>query len=172
MIAIMTDKINGISQERYDRVICELQFHQLACTCGSRGCLEKHGKYTRSLRILGAKISIRIQRVRCRTCGRTHALLFSIMVPYSQIPLEDQRCIVEASDTGSKYDEILDRNCLIDEREISYILQRYRRHWKERLFSIGINVWAEDLLEQCSKHFSRGFMQIKKTPLTIFPEPT
>ena len=171
MITILTENYN-ISQEIYDKIIGSLEIMQLSCTCGHRGCLERHASYTRSLRIFGEKITIQILRVRCRECGRTHAILLSMMVPYSQIPYADQQSIAANYEDGDKSSEVLSRNCLIDEREISYIICRYKKHWKERLASIGINVAAESLLSRCIGAYGRGFMQIKRTPNILFALPT
>lgn len=172
MITILTENYNTISQGIYDEIIGSLEIKQLSCTCGHRGCLERHARYSRSLRISGEKILIRIIRLRCRECGRTHAILLSIMVPYSQIPYADQQSIAVNYENGDRSGEVLNRNWLIDEREISYIICRYKKHWKERLASVGINVAAEGLLSRCFKAYGRGFMQIKKIPNILFVLPT
>ena len=172
MITILTENYKTISQEIYDEIIGNLEIMRLSCTCGHSGCLERHASYSRSLRIFGEKIAIQILRVRCRECGRTHAILLSIMVPYSQIPYADQQSITAGYENGDKSNEVLNRNCLIDEREISYIICRYKKHWKERLASIGINITAEDLLSRCIEAYGRGFMQIKKTPNILSALPT
>ena len=172
MITILTENYKTISQEIYDEIIGNLEIMRLSCTCGHSGCLERHASYSRSLRIFGEKIVIQILRVRCRECGRTHAILLSIMVPYSQIPYADQQSIVAGYENGEKSSEILNRNWLIDEREISYIICRYKKHWKERLASIGINIAAESLLSRCIEAYGRGFMQIKKTPNILSVLPT
>lgn len=172
MITILTENYKTISQEIYDEIIGNLEIMRLSCTCGHSGCLERHASYSRSLRIFGEKIVIQILRVRCRECGRTHAILMSIMVPYSQIPYTDQQSIVAGYENGEKSSEILNRNWLIDEREISYIICRYKKHWKERLASIGTNIAAESLLSRCIEAYGRGFMQIKKTPNILSVLPT
>ena len=172
MITILAENYNTISQEIYDKIVGSLEIKQLSCTCGHSGCLERHASYSRSLRILGEKITFQILRVRCRECGRTHAILLSVMVPYSQIPYADQKSVVANYENGGTSNEVLNRNCLIEEREISYIICRYKRHWKERLASIGVNTTDENLLSRCFEVFGRGFMQIKKTPNILFALPT
>lgn len=60
--------------------------------CGSRGNCAAHGGYTRSLiEYEGGKVvyrRVRIKRVRCGSCGHTHAVLPDTIVPYSTYSLQ------------------------------------------------------------------------------------
>ena len=38
--------------------------------------------------------------LRCSFCGKTHALIPSLIVPYSQIPREDQQEILKLNEEG------------------------------------------------------------------------
>lgn len=78
-----------------------LQFHQLKCTCGHSACLSVHGYYHRTVRTSKGSFRLRICRVICSECGRTHAILPESIVPYDQISLEDQRVIVIAYENGT-----------------------------------------------------------------------
>lgn len=64
-----------------------------ACpSCGERGCLRRHGYYLRGVVRWrgGAPVAERmaVARVRCRRCGKTHALLPTSVVPYSALSVE------------------------------------------------------------------------------------
>ena len=96
MITITVPFDNPLNQKTYENIINTLQFHQLQCTCGHSGCLTLHGYYTRSLKKDDSEIPLSICRVRCSHCGRTHALLPSLLVPYSQVSLQDQISIISA----------------------------------------------------------------------------
>ncbi|MFQ6823289.1 MAG: DUF6431 domain-containing protein [Agathobacter sp.] len=48
------------------------------------------------MKVPDGKLCFRICRVRCESCRKTHALLLSSMVPYSQISLKDQISVIDA----------------------------------------------------------------------------
>jgi len=50
MITIFAEKIKSFSQKNYNRIIDDLPFHKLSCTCEQKGCLIKHGYYNRSIK--------------------------------------------------------------------------------------------------------------------------
>ena len=103
-----------------------------------------------------------VQRVLCKECGTTHALLPDILVPYSQIPMEDQKKIIRFIENHESPLPVLEANCLIDENNTKSIIRQYREPWKERLLSIGRTL-LESLTIPCFSAFSRQFMQIHRT---------
>lgn len=166
MVAIFVKDCNTISQEIYDRTINNINFSSLKCTCGHTGCLTRHAYYTRTVRFKSAAVVLTILRVKCKQCGKTHAVLLSSIVPYSQIPLEDQINIIQCYEKGEKYSHVLDENFLIDPREIYLIIQKYLKHWKQRLMSEGISICREISI-QCFLFFRRQFMQIRCAPYQL-----
>lgn len=106
MITITVPFDNTLNQKTYENIINTLQFHQLQCTCGHSGCLSIHGYYTRSLKKDDSEISLSICRVRCSHCGRIHAILLSLLVPYSQVSLQDQISIISAYEASEDYEEM------------------------------------------------------------------
>jgi hypothetical protein len=50
--------------------------------CRAAGCLTRWGTYARWACTAGKDYHIRIQRVRCKVCGRTHSLLPDFLHPY------------------------------------------------------------------------------------------
>lgn len=60
------------------------RLHGRACPCcRHRNCLAIHGYYTRRIDHMGSRSRLRVMRLACSSCGRTHALMPSGMVPYS-----------------------------------------------------------------------------------------
>lgn len=76
-----------------------------------------------------------IQRVLCQSCSRSHALIPSGLVPYSQIPLEDQVSLIEAFEKGGSPGAVLDENPEIDDRTPFRLIRMYLIYWRERLLS-------------------------------------
>lgn len=173
MITIEADFCNPISQDFYDKIIHSLSLNQITCTCGHTGSLIWYGAYSRRVRMADQVILLRVARVFCSSCGHTHALLLSSIVPYSQIPLPVQAAIVQCYESKSGYRGILAAQFFLDENTISSIIRSYRRHWKERLRSHSLSLLSlSDLIDRCFSFFSRPFMQIKTTPNKLFLLPT
>ncbi len=171
MITIPIEDCNSFSQKTYNDYIFGLQPHMIKCKCGRCGGMIFYGRYKRHFKLLGTLLSLFIQRVRCRFCGKTHALIPSLIVPYSQIPREDQREIIKLSEEGRSAEPILDQNCQIDESHVRHIIRRYKRHWKERLLSIGLSL-CDQLTEACLSIYSLQFMQIHRTWNSFYSPPT
>lgn len=173
MITVTVKDCNSISQKIYNSIIHQLPFHQLRCSCGHAACLTIHGYYSRSFKMPGGTIEIKICRVKCSECGKTHAILLSSMVPYSQIRLVDQLQIVMALEAGEDPFDVCSSNPSIDEDNVKYVLRSYRRHWRERLRSEWIPfVSLYSLIRHCFSFYSRQFMQIRRTVNSLFKIPT
>ena len=113
MITITVPFDNPLNQKTYENLINTLQFHQLQCTCGHSGCLTIHGYYPRSLKENDSEITLSICRVKCSHCGKTHALLPSQLVPYSQVSLQEQAAIISAYEDTGDFEQIMDRTLQI-----------------------------------------------------------
>ena len=173
MITIETEYCNPISQVFYDNTVYSIDLATLSCTCGHFGCLIWYGSYSRRLRQGDSILLLRVARVFCRSCGHSHALLLSSVVPYSQIPLPVQASIAQCYENGSGYQNILAYQPLIDENTISSIIRSYRHHWQERIISAQLCLSSlRQLVRGCFALFSRPFMQIKTTRNKLFLSPT
>ena len=167
MITIFAEKIKSFSQKNYNRIIDDLPFHKLSCTCEQKGCLIKHGYYNRSIKSPEGLVELSILRVRCKSCKKTHAIIPSWIIPYSRILYHDQISIIYSYLNHLSFEPIMLLNLLIDEGNIRYIIHQYLTHWKERIASFGGDVHSL-IIKSCFKHFSRQFMQIKCTPNILF----
>ena len=172
MITLPVTDFNNFSQEFYDSIVNALDLHRLQCSCNHSGCLTIHGEYPRSVITDEGKVELRILRVFCHECGKTHALLLSSLVPYSQIPLEDQHSIVQAYESKSDPNDICSAFGL-DENNVKSVILRYRRFWQQRLVSEGIFLDPLlDLIGGCFALYGMQFMQIRKTANKLFSHPT
>lgn len=173
MITLSVDICNPVSQDFYDKTIYNLQFHQLVCTCGHSGCLSPHGYYNRSVKCGDSCLRLRICRVICSECGRTHALLPSSVVPYSQVPAKEQIDIIRHSESDRDFSPVMENTPAIDESCVRSVIRRFRQYWKQRLLSEGITLLpGTDFIRCCFSAFRRQFMQIKNTPNILFLTPT
>ena len=173
MITVKTENYNLISQDFYNKTIDSLDLNLIPCTCGHSGCLIRYGSYKRKVQLANEVFSLSIVRVYCKSCGHTHALLLSSMVPYSQIPLSLHVHLIHAYEHRIGFQNILAGQYLVDENNLKSVIRSYRLHWKQRLLSMGIPLPdIPSLVSRCFSHFSRQFMQIKSTPNTLFILPT
>lgn len=169
MITIFVKNCNQISQSFYDSVINSIQFHRLTCSCGHSSCLSIHGYYKRSVKTPAGSIPIRICRVRCSECGRTHSLLLSSLVPYSQIPASCQQQICIEYEAGRDVSSICDQYVSIDENNVKAVIRRYRKRWREMLRSNRVPFLPlKDLIQSCFVYYSMQFMQIRRMYNQLF----
>ena len=145
-----------------------LQLFQVECTCGKKGCLIRYGRYNRYVKLNSVLMQLSIQRVRCTQCFVSHALMPSILVPYSQVPLHDQQQILDCAVKEQDMEPIMQNNLLIDENNIKYIIRQFHKHWKQRLLSAALNI-MDDLTASCLAVYSMQFMQIHRTRNKLCP---
>lgn len=173
MITLHVEENHTLTQSFYNNLITKLQFHQLTCTCGNSGCLHIHGYYERFLKTPAGKLKFRICRVRCECCGKTHAVLPSFIVPYSQISIQDQTNIIRTYETGSSMETVMMTNTSIDESNCRHIIRQYRKYWKTKFLFGRISTTPLSELISASFHFfSYQFMQIRNTSNVLFLNTT
>lgn len=157
-------KVFNISQNKYDDIINQINISELTCPNCKHSDMIAHGDYKRSVKTPSGIITISIKRVKCKNCGKTHALLLSIFVPYSLITVNHHIRIINNQDVKGLMVDVSD----IDESNVAYIKRMYRNHWKEKLISSDISFDDNDFIDKCFHHFNRQFMQIKCTINCLF----
>lgn len=173
MITIYTEGADDISQKSYDAAIAGLDIRELTCTCGGSRCLIQHGRYERKIKASDGVFRLRVNRVKCNVCGCTHALLFSSIIPCSQILLKDQLAIISCLENSSGYAQILKSNLSLDENVVRAVVLRYRRNWQQHILAGDISVVpVESLIKNCFSTFHKQFMQIKEMPNILYLFPT
>lgn len=173
MITLFVEEYNPVTPSFYNNLIASLQIHRLTCTCGHSGCLSVHGYYTRSLKTPEGKLPFRICRVICSCCLRTHALLPSSIVPYSQISLAEHVEIISSHKDRKELETLMNHNPSIDESSCRHIVRSFLHHWKQRLLSEKITLSDRAaLIRGCFSAFARQFMQIHCTPNILFMNTT
>ena len=173
MVTLFVEENNPLTPTFYNSFIADLQLHQLKCPCGHSGGLSVHGYYQRFIKTFEGKLCFNICRVVCEACGKTHALLLSSMVPYSQLSLQDHIQVIEAYEADLPTASLLKDNESIDESTLRHVIRNYRSHWKQRLISHSISISSlSALIKQCFLAYSRQFMQIKRTINYLFLNTT
>jgi len=162
-------------QEAYNHIIENLNVHMLVCPkCSVRSGCTKHGYYTRSFLSREGKVPIRICRLKCESCGATHALLPLYIIPYSQVTFNDHLDIIESFDSGEDPREIEPANPEIPRWVIVYIIKQFIAFWSARIRTAGISFdhSRNDFIRACFKNYNCQFMQIKRTPNWLYLQPT
>lgn len=174
MLARIGEEIKTITSESYQEFISGLEIHRIQCSCGHAGCLIRHGYYERRLKTASGTITLKILRVKCRECGKTHSILPECVVPYSQIPVDIQQKMIIYPLGDQELMSIMDCNPDICESDVLRARSNFKRHWKQRLLSIGsvITLGIMEIIERCYSEFHRQFMQIKRGVYQKFLLPT
>lgn len=88
-------------QEWFDQAFHRLNLLGQPCPyCNSKGNLIPHDSYSRYMVSLKdnrpVTVILRVPRVKCTSCGRTHALLPEMLIPYSSYSLRFVLTVLEA----------------------------------------------------------------------------
>ena len=100
-------------------------------------------------------ITIKIQRLKCKHCGRTHAILIHFLVPYKRKTIYEIKQIINDHEEGN--------GVLVTE----YSIVKTYKKWKQRLISINClisSIWKKYVafLMECADVFKMCFMQNKR----------
>ena len=86
--------------ENYYCEIDSLQSYNMKCSCGIAGNVIKYGSYKRKIIIKNKVYIIKIQRIYCKHCKKTHAIIPEFIIPYERLSLIDY--IIAACSIRSK----------------------------------------------------------------------
>lgn len=94
-------KIKISDQEWFDQAVGDLMLSDQCCPyCGAKGSMKLHDSYSRYMVTLKENKpvteSLRVSRVKCISCGHTHALLPEMLIPYSSYSLRFVLSVLEA----------------------------------------------------------------------------
>lgn len=170
MITVYKPNVNYVDADLYNKFVENLNLYSLICPECKHHDFQKHGYYSRKVKYRNHTVTLRILRVKCRSCESTHAVLLYFMVPYSQYALEVHLKALQ-SDFVGKFIEWIEWNENINEYSFYYIRSQFRKYWKERLISEKINL-DSSLFSNCFHRFSLQFMQIKCTRNIFIPLST
>ena len=152
-------------QAAYSSIICSIDLTILKCPSCHHIGTNVHGYYTHQFFTEDGKISILIKRVKCRHCGKTHALLLSCFVPYYRLPMDSILLIIREK----KLRTIQQLHTLIpyvSVEYILYILRLFRRYWKDRIYSYFIPFDAL-IHKRCIEIFHHPFMQSRNCSISF-----
>ena len=174
MITLFLYDCKSLSQQSYDDLIDNLAIHRIQCTCQCRGSLIRHGFYFRISKSISGRLKLRILRVKCSRCGRTHALLPVELVPYSQADLSCQINMLRFKSNSPEMEFMRNANPDLDEACISRVRRKFRKHWAERLHAEQLDVHMNigDLVRGCFTAYQKQFLQVRAGVNQLFAEPT
>lgn len=167
MISQLIKKCKYITQSIYNLFIQSINLSKCVCSCGAHGRFYKHGYYVRSVKNPNNKVQIAILRLKCKSCGKTHAILHPDLIPYSQIIYDDTINIILTYEQGQSSKNILINNPEITESDVRYTIKKYLKYWRDRLLSISAIpihklLPSYDIRKSISNNFRLAFMQIKR----------
>jgi len=174
MITLFLNNCKTLSQESYNDLIERLDIYRIQCSCHCRGSLIRHGFYSRTLKCVTGTLKLRILRVKCTRCGRTHALLPAELVPYSQVSLYCQINMLRFKINSPEMESMRNANPDLDEGCISRVRRKFRKYWAERLHAeqLEIHMNIGDLVRGCFIAYHKQFLQIRAGVNLLFSVPT
>lgn len=163
MISVYVRDFNGfISQDIYDSIINQIDLNTVKCNCGHYG-VELFAYYERYVIAASGKVYLRITRVKCPFCNKSHALLPSFIIPYSHVLLDDQIRIISNDDKEG----LMAEKPEIDDGCVNRIRRNYNRFFRERMLSFGFS-FEDDVVLLCYRHFKTNFNQIRRCNYVLY----
>lgn len=117
---------------------------------------------------------MKVLRLRCSRCGRTHALLPVEAVPYSQVDLSCQLTMLRYKIGSPEMEKMQNSNPDLDESCISRVRRKFRKHWAERLKAecLSVHMELDQLVTSCFDSYRKQFLQIRTGINLPFCAPT
>lgn len=178
MVSYKSIKYKSYKQEDYDKEIKEIEndeYKHIRCTCGSLGHFHRHGAYLRFLTSekennknnSGEKEEnntddtnetnlIKITRIRCESCNKTHALLPTVIIPYRILSNPIITKLIDSYRNALDSVAAIARIVGISPEEARKLISFYEKHHKERLESFLADFNVAEYLDQ---EFISGYFE-------------
>lgn len=154
----MTRAVKDITAPVYKKMIESIDLMKIQCpACGHHG-FTIHGYYSRFVLNDESKDELLICRIKCPVCGKTHAILPSLLIPHNRIKLSDAVQIITAADQ-EELKRFLDEHYLISIEAVRRLKEAFRKVWKAMIASEGITI-DDQISRQCVSVFKKQFLQI------------
>lgn len=161
----------------YSLVVSLINLDAIVCPyCNIDHCFHKHAYYPRFVKLDNGKDKsenkLKILRIKCKICGKTHALVPYSIIPYTQRTLDDTIIIFYMLDSDLPFNS----DFLLDHSTISakdfYTLKRTFHIWKKVMasFSSILDAHLYDIFISSFKLTHRNLSQLRyKSTDSIIP---
>lgn len=191
MVSYKSIKYKSYRQEDYDKEIKEIEddeYKHIRCTCGSLGHFHRHGAYWRFLTSEVEDIIknndekkennaddknetnlIKITRIRCESCNKTHALLPTVIIPYRILSNPIITKMIDSYRNAFDSVAALARMAGISPEQARKLISFYEKHHKERLESFLADFNVAEYLDQefISGYFKENHMMFMQRTATV-----
>lgn len=118
----------------------EVNYGYIECPYCKSDNLIFYGTYERNIGIYGEYYKIRIKRVQCKYCGRTHALLPSFILPYYQNEVSFIEVTIGLKIIDEKATEEISKIFNISRQLINNWIRRFKSHLTRLKVTISNNL--------------------------------
>ena len=142
MITVLENNFKIKSQKDYDDIIFDIDILMLTCpNCNHSGNMVHHGSYERFIQVdIDLRFYLKVLRVKCKFCGKTHALMPSGIVPFSKFSIKDVINALLMLKNGSSLTKTLNVFTLFDASTLRAIIYRFKKFWEQKLISLKIHL--------------------------------
>lgn len=156
---ISKDKMEILVNKLYSEATINLTFNKVVCpSCNMIGNFEIKGYYERTIIVNNYSVRVKILRIKCKDCGRTHAIFFFDFIPYYQLSSQDSKILLQKSYIDDNYDfELL--------KKLKKRMEIFKNRIKQ--FSISINDKIEDITIKYIKERRNSYLQIHRGTIII-----
>lgn len=167
MILFSIKDFKSFNQKSYAYILSKINISTITCpNCKKVHTLVFFGYYSRSIITNSGIVILDIQRVYCKHCHTTHALLPSSLVPYSQYPVYALKDIILEDEQRMM---ILFQISL---QAVRRICSHYHVLWAQLLPNLWHRISLHLLVHFCFSSLIRQFMQMRSIKLFIWIYPS
>jgi len=148
-------------EQLYSNAVNQLDFNKITCNkCKEIGDFEIKGYYYRNIIINNISVRIRITRIRCRSCKRTHAILFLDFIPYYQLSSFNSNQLILKQFIDNEWDEqIIQR--------LKQRVKQFERRLKDIVMSVFTNT-IEEITTSYNEYRREAYLQIHRGIVILF----
>ena len=157
---IKKSQIERLVNEIYTVALENIDLDKAKCNiCNSIGDFEIKGYYIRSIIINYTKVKVRILRVKCKNCGKTHAILFLDFIPYYSMSSSECKRLFDSNFNDQYYDV-----------DLIYHLKKRIIKFMNRIRQIGISFYDSifDITVKIINFRMNSFLQIHRGTVITF----
>lgn len=130
----------SFNQNNYNYDMKHIDLSKLRCSCGSCGPFKHHATYSRYVILDSRKepIFLSIQRIRCLSCLKTHALLPVFIIPYRIFSMPIIHRVIYLFRISKLSAPSIAKSLNLNLSYVQYLISFYLKHHHQRLLSLSL----------------------------------
>lgn len=148
-----------INQDSYDDIVNNIDYKSIVCPYCMNVGFRRTGFYYRYLETADTHSIFRLKvlRVRCEACNRTHAVFVLYIIPYSRISAITKHAVLQYQSLAKAL--AASEFSFLSLEQLKRIFQVFKKVWASLLWTHNLTLQTEDLQYKATVVCNHTFMQ-------------